>query len=91
MTTPGPTDHDSPAQGQADGLLHLRSSGVSLVLDARGGTLPRVVHWGHDLGDIDPNHCLGLRGSYPEQLLLIHLESVGAAASQPSSRKMDYT
>jgi hypothetical protein len=28
---------------------------------------------------------------FPEQLLLIHLESVGAAASQPSSRKMDYT
>ncbi|MDQ1586138.1 MAG: alpha-galactosidase, partial [Actinomycetota bacterium] len=35
------------------GLLHLRSAGVSLVLDARGESLPRVLHWGRDLGDVD--------------------------------------
>ena len=53
MTPPEPTDHESSTQDQDDGLLHLRSSGVSLVLDARGGTLLRVLHWGHDLGNVD--------------------------------------
>ena len=33
------------------GLVHLRSSGVSLLLDARGPGLPSVVLWGPDLGD----------------------------------------
>ena len=32
-------------------LLHLRASGVSLVLDLTEGRLPAVVHWGADLGD----------------------------------------
>ncbi|MDF0514342.1 alpha-galactosidase [Agromyces sp. H3Y2-19a] len=34
------------------GLL-LRSGGVALALDVRGGGLPTVVHWGPDLGDLD--------------------------------------
>jgi len=33
-------------------MLHLRAAGVSLVLDARGPSLPRVLHWGGDLGDL---------------------------------------
>src|SRR5690349_19406211 len=33
-----------------DEVLHLRAGGVSLVVDVRGGGLPRVVHWGADLG-----------------------------------------
>ncbi len=33
------------------GLVHLRSAGVSLLLDARGPGLPSVVLWGPDLGD----------------------------------------
>jgi alpha-galactosidase len=32
--------------------LHLRSGGVSLVLDRTGEGLPQVLHWGADLGDI---------------------------------------
>jgi alpha-galactosidase len=32
-------------------LLHLRASGVSLVLDLTEGRLPAVVHWGADLGE----------------------------------------
>ncbi len=32
-------------------LLHLRASGVSLVLDLTEGRLPAVVHWGADLRD----------------------------------------
>ncbi|MFI6781141.1 alpha-galactosidase [Micromonospora sp. NPDC050276] len=39
-------------------ILHLRRARTSLVLDARGPGLPRVVHWGGDVGDLDDN---GLR------------------------------
>lgn len=31
---------------------HLRAAGTSLLL-ATGGTLPRVLHWGADLGEVD--------------------------------------
>lgn len=34
-------------------ILHLRHARTSLVLDARGPGLPRVVHWGGDVGDLD--------------------------------------
>ncbi len=34
----------------ADALIHLRAAGVSLLLDARSGQLPTVIHWGADLG-----------------------------------------
>ena len=30
-----------------------RAAGVSVVLDARGPRLPRIVHWGADLGELD--------------------------------------
>ena len=33
-------------------IHHLRAGGVSLVVDARGPRLPRLVHWGADLGDM---------------------------------------
>ncbi|MER7893436.1 alpha-galactosidase [Micromonospora sp. NPDC094482] len=39
-------------------VLHLRRARTSLVLDARGPGLPRVVHWGGDVGDLDDD---GLR------------------------------
>jgi alpha-galactosidase len=32
--------------------LHLRAAGTSLVLDCSGTGLPRVRHWGPDLGDL---------------------------------------
>ncbi|MFC7527637.1 alpha-galactosidase [Actinoplanes sp. GCM10030250] len=35
-------------------VLHLRAAGTSLVLDARGAAVPTIVHWGPDLGDVDP-------------------------------------
>ncbi|MFF5181236.1 alpha-galactosidase [Micromonospora sp. NPDC000316] len=34
-------------------ILHLRRARTSLVLDARNPRLPRVVHWGGDIGDLD--------------------------------------
>ncbi|MCH6231519.1 alpha-galactosidase [Microbacterium sp. CFH 31415] len=35
-------------------IHHLRAAGVSLVLDSRGAGVPAVVHWGRDLGALDP-------------------------------------
>jgi len=32
--------------------LHVRAGGTSVVLDVRGGGLPRIVHWGDDLGSM---------------------------------------
>ncbi|MEU5670511.1 alpha-galactosidase [Micromonospora sp. NPDC047753] len=39
-------------------ILHLRRARTSLVLDARGPGLPRIVHWGGDVGALDDD---GLR------------------------------
>ncbi|RYV50129.1 alpha-galactosidase [Pengzhenrongella frigida] len=36
-------------------ILHLRAGGTSVVVDARGESLPRIVHWGADLGDLAPD------------------------------------
>ena len=33
-------------------FLHFRSAGVSLVLDCTGPGLPRIAHWGRDLGGL---------------------------------------
>ena len=41
-------------------LIHLRAAGSSLLLDARGTRVPAVVHWGHDLGDLDQDALAAL-------------------------------
>jgi alpha-galactosidase len=33
-------------------VVHLRAAGVSLVLDTRNESLPAILHWGHDVGDL---------------------------------------
>ncbi|RKN41766.1 alpha-galactosidase [Streptomyces hoynatensis] len=33
-------------------FLHFRSAGISLVLDCTGPGLPRIAHWGRDLGEL---------------------------------------
>ena len=38
--------------GESSRWLSLRRDGVMVVLDAGGPYLPRVVHWGNDLGDL---------------------------------------
>lgn len=43
---------DAPDEG-APAFAHLRAGGVSLLLDTSGPRLPRVLHWGADLGDVD--------------------------------------
>ncbi|MET7801144.1 glycoside hydrolase family 36 N-terminal domain-containing protein, partial [Streptomyces decoyicus] len=44
-----------------DDLLHFRAAGTSLVLDLSGSGLPRIVHWGADLGALAPGRLTGLR------------------------------
>ncbi|MFC9605519.1 alpha-galactosidase [Streptomyces niveus] len=46
--------------GHSRDYLHLRAAGTSLVLDCAGDRLPRVVHWGADLGDQDGTGLAGL-------------------------------
>jgi alpha-galactosidase len=48
------------AAGVPTDVLHLRAAGVSLVLDARDGFVPAVLHWGHDLGDVGPDELAAL-------------------------------
>src|SRR5687768_16082936 len=35
--------------------VHLRAAGTMVVLDVAGPELPRVLHWGPDLGPLDPD------------------------------------
>ncbi|MFC4555810.1 alpha-galactosidase [Georgenia faecalis] len=42
-------------------IRHLRAGGTSLVLDCTGTALPRVLHWGADLGDLDGADLATLR------------------------------
>lgn len=46
--------------GATRGHLHLRAPGTSLVLDCTGDRLPRVLHWGDDLGDTADTGGTGL-------------------------------
>ena len=41
----------TPPPGSA--VRHLRAAGVSVVIDCQGPRLPRIVHWGADLGALD--------------------------------------
>lgn len=43
--------------------LHLRAAGVSLLLDVEGDRLPRVLHWGADLGDVPGGELAALRAA----------------------------
>ena len=44
----------------ADVILHLAHAGVSLVVDARFGRLPSIVHWGAQLGELGDEELIGL-------------------------------
>ncbi|MBI9115993.1 alpha-galactosidase [Sanguibacter suaedae] len=50
-------------------IVHLRAAGVSLVLDVEGPLLPRVLHWGADLGPVDDAELLALRGASVPQVV----------------------
>lgn len=41
-------------------VVHLRRGGTSVVADLRGGRLPRVLHWGPDLGPLSEAALIAL-------------------------------
>jgi len=49
----------SMVESSPNGIVHLRAAAVSLVLDVRG-SLPTVVHWGQDLGDLGADDLAAL-------------------------------
>ncbi|MEP6563197.1 MAG: glycoside hydrolase family 36 N-terminal domain-containing protein, partial [Nakamurella sp.] len=58
--TPPPTsstftldDTATPTTNTGSAVRHLRAAGVSVVIDCQGPRLPRIVHWGADLGELD--------------------------------------
>ncbi|MFF1877152.1 alpha-galactosidase [Leifsonia sp. NPDC058230] len=42
-------------------LVHLRGGGTSLVVDLSDGRLPRILHWGSDLGELEAAELEQLR------------------------------
>jgi alpha-galactosidase len=47
---------------RVDGVRVLRQAGVMVVLDVSGPQLPRIVHWGADLGDLRPADLAAMAG-----------------------------
>ena len=50
-----PQDHDRP-----DATVALTAAGVSVLIDAGGGRLPAIVHWGHELPALDAEQAAAL-------------------------------
>ncbi|MBZ2195437.1 alpha-galactosidase [Ruania sp. N2-46] len=44
-------------------MEHLRRGGTSVVLNLDGGRLPRILHWGADLGNLDEAALLSYAGA----------------------------
>ncbi|MCG5218665.1 alpha-galactosidase [Streptosporangium sp. KLBMP 9127] len=63
--------------------IHLRAAGVSLVLDLSGGTLPRVLHWGPDLGALRPQEVEDLRSALRPQPVGFSVDGPVALAVLP--------
>ncbi|TPW71068.1 alpha-galactosidase [Schumannella sp. 10F1B-5-1] len=58
----------APTLRDADGIVHLRAGGTSVVIDTTTGTVPAIVHWGPDLGDAPADELAGLaRGIRPQR------------------------
>lgn len=80
----GPTPElvpDGPPGGPD--LIHLRASGVSLVLDCRAPRLPRVLHWGQDLGDLRADDLLALAAAAAPAVVPNALDEPGQLAVLP--------
>src|SRR5512132_1746666 len=50
-----PQDHDRP-----DATVALTAAGVTVLIDAGGGRLPAIVHWGHELPALDAAQAAAL-------------------------------
>ncbi|MCU7729323.1 alpha-galactosidase [Actinoplanes sp. KI2] len=57
-------------------MLHWRAAGVSLVLDCSGPLLPRVLHWGADLGDGSAGELAGLAAAATPQQVTNDIDTV---------------
>ncbi len=57
---PPSSDESLPDGPLATGPVHLRAAGVSLVVGSRRGSLPVVLHWGHDLGELAADELAAL-------------------------------
>ncbi|MDT0165444.1 alpha-galactosidase [Actinotalea sp. AC32] len=79
MTTspPAPTTVDAPPPH------HLRAGGTSLVLDVPWPHLPRVLHWGADLGDLDDDALVALRLASEPQVVSSQLDEAVPVAVVP--------
>ena len=64
-------------------ILHLRCTGVSLVLDCRGDRLPRVLHWGADLGPLDDGQLLACAAALVPQRATSTMDEVVPFALLP--------
>lgn len=53
MTTDSSSTSPAAATRPSPTVVHLRAGGTSVVVATDGGRLPRIVHWGLDLGDLD--------------------------------------
>ncbi len=65
---------DSTPGAASPAHLHLRSAGVSLVLDCTGDGLPRVLHWGADLGPLPDTSLASLAAAARPQLVSSSLD-----------------
>jgi alpha-galactosidase len=73
------------------GLLHLRSAGASVLLDASGPGVPAVLHWGPDLGAALPDASAFVPArarSAPDVVVPLTLLAggVGSTQHQPALR-----
>jgi len=41
-------------------VVHLRRAGTSVLVDLRDGRLPRILHWGADLGELDVRQLVSI-------------------------------
>ena len=58
-----------------DAFIHARAAGTSLVLDCRGPRLPRVLHWGRDLGEVTDGELDQLAGGLIGQVVSNSMDS----------------
>ncbi len=49
-----------PVSSSVSALKYWRAAGVSLVIEQRGDSLPEVLHWGADLGELDRQALEGI-------------------------------
>ncbi|MER6612137.1 alpha-galactosidase [Streptomyces xantholiticus] len=66
-----------------DDYLHLRAAGMSLVLDCTGALLPRVVHWGADLGELTDDALAALALVEATQIMSNTLDAAAQVSVVP--------